>query len=138
MPFSHNGLTTTTGIQVFSQVNKYTLSYRFLYENVQGCVFAKNRPVSLNWTDYTISLSLAYWVFCMFLSSADFFKFNFFEKLFQEYISVSNSLDPDQAPVLWVQTVCIGYPQMALVGKELTMYTVNHSEFGFYSLADCR
>ena len=51
MPFSHNGL-KTTGIQVFSQVNKYTLSYRFLYGNVQGCVFAKNRPVSLNWTDY--------------------------------------------------------------------------------------
>ena len=55
MPFSHNGLKTTTGRQVFSQVNKYTLSYRFLYGNVQGCVFAKNRPVSLNWTDYTIA-----------------------------------------------------------------------------------
>ena len=40
------------GIHIFSQVNKYTLSYRFLYGNVQGCVFAKNRPVSLNWTDY--------------------------------------------------------------------------------------
>ena len=54
MPFSHNGLKTYTPvIQVFSQVNKYTLSYRFLYGNVQGCVFAKNRPVSLNWTDYT-------------------------------------------------------------------------------------
>ena len=26
-----------------------------LYGNVQGCVFAKNRPVSLNWTDYTNS-----------------------------------------------------------------------------------
>ena len=52
MPFSHNGLKTTAGIHVFSQVNKYTLSYRFLYGNVQGCVFAKNRPVSLNWTDY--------------------------------------------------------------------------------------
>ena len=52
MPFSHNGLKTTTGIQVFSQVNKYTLSCRFLYGNVQRCVFAKNRPVSLNWTDY--------------------------------------------------------------------------------------
>ena len=43
---------TTTGTQVFLQVNKYTLSYRFLYGNVQGCVSAKNRPVSLNWTDY--------------------------------------------------------------------------------------
>ena len=53
MPFSHNGLKTTTGRQVFSQVNKYTLSYRFLYGNVQGCVFAKNRPVSLIWTDYS-------------------------------------------------------------------------------------
>ena len=42
MPFSHNRLKTTTGIQVFSQ-----LSYRFLYGNVQRCVFAKNRPVSL-------------------------------------------------------------------------------------------
>ena len=54
MPFSHNGLKTTTGtcIQVFSQVNKYTLSYRFLHGNVHGCVFAKDRPVSLNWTDY--------------------------------------------------------------------------------------
>ena len=41
-----------SGIQVFSQVNKYTLSYRFLYGNIQGWVFAKNRPVSLNWTDY--------------------------------------------------------------------------------------
>ena len=46
MPFSHSRLKTTTGIQVFSQVNKYTLSYRFLYGNVQGCVLAKNRPVS--------------------------------------------------------------------------------------------
>ena len=34
-------------------MNKYTLSYRFLYGNVHGCVFAKNRPVSLNWPDYT-------------------------------------------------------------------------------------
>ena len=24
----------------------------FLYGNVQGCVFDKNRPVSLNWSDY--------------------------------------------------------------------------------------
>ena len=53
MPFSHNRLKTTTGIQVFSQVNKYTLSYRILHGNVHGYVFAKNRPVSLNWTDYT-------------------------------------------------------------------------------------
>ena len=36
MPFSHNGLKTTTGIQVFSQVNKYTLSYRFYMEMSKG------------------------------------------------------------------------------------------------------
>ena len=58
MPFSHNGLKTTTGIQLLSvsQVNKHTLSYRFLNGNVHGCVFAKNRPVSLNWSDYTYAL----------------------------------------------------------------------------------
>ena len=54
MPFSHNGLKL---LQVFSQVNRYTLSYRFLYGSVQGCAFAKDRPVSLNWTDYTCRLS---------------------------------------------------------------------------------
>ena len=36
---------------------------------------------------------------------------------------MSNSLDPEQADVLlgliWVQTVCKGYQQMLLVGKEL-------------------
>ena len=57
MPFSHNRLKSTTGIYRYtavsvSQVNKYTLTYRFLNGNVHGCVFAKNRPVSLNWSDY--------------------------------------------------------------------------------------
>ena len=33
-------------------MNKYYLSYRFLNGNVHGCVFAKNRTVSLNWSDY--------------------------------------------------------------------------------------
>ena len=62
MPFSHSGLSTTTGIYRYiavkpvSQVNKYTLSYRFLNGNVHGCVFAKNRPVSLNWSDYKVVL----------------------------------------------------------------------------------
>ena len=37
-------------------MNKYTLSYRFLNGYVHGCVFAKNRPVSLNWSDYTYSV----------------------------------------------------------------------------------
>ena len=48
---------------MFSQVNKYTLSYRFLNETVHGCVFAENRPVSLNWTDYILKVILVdrYW-----------------------------------------------------------------------------
>ena len=33
-------------------MNEYTLSYRVLNGNVHRCVFASNRPVSLNWTDY--------------------------------------------------------------------------------------
>ena len=43
-----------TGIQLqsVSRVNNYTLAYRFLNGNVHGCVFAKDRPVSLNWSDY--------------------------------------------------------------------------------------
>ena len=36
-------------------------------------------------------------LFHAFLSSADFFKINYFEKIFQESIRVSNRLDPDQA-----------------------------------------
>ena len=60
MPFSHSGLQTTTGIYrctavKLSQVNEYTLSYRFLNGSVRGCVLAKNRPVSLNWSDYSCS-----------------------------------------------------------------------------------
>ena len=37
-------------------MNKYTLDYRILNGNVHGCVFAKNRPVSLNWSDYNLRL----------------------------------------------------------------------------------
>ena len=66
MPFSHKRLKNTTGIQVFSQVNKYTLYNRFLNGNVQGCVFAKNRAVILNWTDYTVVVEV-YIVVCIFL-----------------------------------------------------------------------
>ena len=62
--------------------------------------------------------------FCMFffLSSADFFQNHLF--LIQEYhLTVSNSLDPDQArhfvgPKLGPNSVCKGYEQMTLVGKE--------------------
>ena len=46
----------------------------------------------------------------------------FFSKILPGIPSVSNSLDPDQArrfvSLIWVQTVCKGYQQMTLVGKE--------------------
>ena len=58
MPFSHNGLKTTTGIYRYTAVKRFTGEYihsvlPILYGNVHGCVFAKNRPVALNWSDYT-------------------------------------------------------------------------------------
>ena len=40
-------------------MNKFTLSYRFLNGNVHGCVFAKNRPVFLNWLDYSVVIKKA-------------------------------------------------------------------------------
>ena len=50
------------------------------------------------------------------------FQINFFEKFFRNTIRVSNSLDQDQAQffagLIWVQTVCKGYQQAILVGKE--------------------
>ena len=53
-----------------------------------------------------------------------FFKINFFKKLFQEYHQ-SVSLDQDQAQhfvmPIWVHTVCKGYQQTTLVGKELKL-----------------
>ena len=60
-----------------------------------------------------------------------FFKINFLKsKSFSNSIRVSNSLDPDQdRPVgpVWVQTVCKGYQQRTLVGKELVS-AVSYSE----------
>ena len=62
--FSHNGLKL---LQVYRYFHRWinTLSYRFLYGNVQGCVFAKNRPVSLNWTDYMQSMTFDYYLLCL-------------------------------------------------------------------------
>ena len=42
-------------------------------------------------------ISASWVIFRAFLTSADFFKINFFEKFFQEYHQSVNSLDPDQA-----------------------------------------
>ena len=60
----------------------------------------------------------------MFLSSVDFFfRINYFENSFRNIIIVPNSLDSDQTDelsgLIWVQTVCKGYQQTTLVGKEL-------------------
>ena len=100
MPFSHNEFKITTGIYRYtavnvSQVNKHTLSYRLLNGNVHGCVFAKNRPVSLNWPDYIRILfnvfgarsdsqkSYGYVVYCKFGNFCeDFFSANSFKRYF--------------------------------------------------------
>ena len=58
----------------------------------------------------------AYWIILhAFLSSADFSKSTFSKKI----LGVANSLDPDQvlSGLIWVQVVCKGYQQTALVGK---------------------
>ena len=48
---------------------------------------------------------------------------SFFFSSFRNTIRVSNSLDPEQARqmsgLVWVQTVCKGYQQKNLEGKEL-------------------
>ena len=51
------------------------------------------------------------------LVSADFFQNYLFQKFFQNTVSVSNGLNPDQdqsdilSVLIWVQTVCKGYQQ---------------------------
>ena len=59
-----------------------------------------------------------------YLLSADFFKINFFKKIFMGNMRVSSNLDPDDRPnvlsgQIWVQAVCKVYPQTILAGKEL-------------------
>ena len=69
MPFSHNRLKTTTGIYRYtavSRANKYTLSYRFLNGNVHGCVFTKNRTVSLK-AAYSVTMNIFYFLFKSFV-----------------------------------------------------------------------
>ena len=57
-------------------------------------------------------------IFYAFLSSADFFQNNLFQKILSGIPSVSNSMDPDEADVLFgLILVCKGYQMMILVGK---------------------
>ena len=51
----------------------------------------------------------------------DFFKIEFFKKIFPEYLRVSNILHLDQArhfAKIWVQTVCKGYHQTTKVATQ--------------------
>ena len=64
----------------------------------------------------------------IFLSSVDFFKINIFKNSFQEYytIRVSNSLDPDQALLL--------YPDMIEMSGQVTfVISLLHMFFGYTS-----
>ena len=104
MPFSHNEAQNYyryMQVQSVSHVNKYNLFYRFLYGNVHGCVFAKNRPVFFDWSDYTITYlnernhnsSTAYWIIdCQKMWARvpiSVFCFSFFFHLFQLLVASS-------------------------------------------------
>ena len=64
----------------------------------------------------------------MFLSSAEFFQMNFFEKFFQEYHQSVKQFGSRSGPtfclsgLICVQTVCEGDQQMTSVGKESMSY----------------
>ena len=76
-------------------MDKYTLSYRILNGNVHGCVFAKNRPVSLNWPDYNPKCANR----------------TISRLLFSPEASMANSVDPDQTAPL----VCSGPTLLASI-----------------------
>ena len=66
----------------------------------------------------------------VFLSSADFFSKSIFSKIsFRNTIRVSSSLGPDDLGLIWVQTVCRGYQQVILVGKDLKWNLPNDNPF---------
>ena len=72
--------------------------------------------------------------FFIFLSSADFFQNQLFQKLLSGKPSKCQTvwiqIRPDiLSGLIWVQTVCKGYQQAALVGSKLTIQTV----FDFFS-----
>ena len=73
-------------------------------------------------SDQTAPLTLCLLVILhAFLSSAIFFKINFFEKKIREYNqTVSIQIRPNKTlGLIWIQTVCKSFQQMPLVGKEL-------------------
>ena len=64
-----------------------------------------------------IKLECLYQISPAFLS-VDFFKSNFFEKLFQEYDQSVKQFE-SRTGLIWVQTVCKSYQQTTLGDKEL-------------------
>ena len=65
-----------TGIQLQS-IHRWINTHRYLYGNVYGCVFAKNRPVSLNWSNYTGKINCVFFLFTWLqIMSAMFFLLN--------------------------------------------------------------
>ena len=57
-------------------------------------------------------------IFMIICRLLNFFKINFFEKFFQEYHQSVNQFESIVSGLIWVQTVCKGYQQMTLAGKE--------------------
>ena len=69
-----------------------------------------------DWDSYTVKL-------CVFLSSADFLKIVFFsKKILQEYYHSEKQFGSRSA-LIFAQTVCKGYQQTTLVGKEMHLYS---------------
>ena len=71
--------------------------------------------------------------FACFLSSADFFQNQLFGKIISgipsECQTVWNQIRPDVlSGLIWVQTVCEGYQQTTLVGKEFYDYFSNYQD----------
>ena len=64
----------------------------------------------------------------LFLSSADFFKINFFQNFFEKTIRVETVWIQVRHDILsgliWIQTAYKGYQQTTLIGKELTFVGV--------------
>ena len=60
-------------------------------------------------------------IFPPFLSSADFFQNRLLKKLFQEYYQSVKQLR-SRSGLIWVQTVCKGYQQKTLGGKEFSIF----------------
>ena len=64
---------------------------------LMGHIAYCNNKLTLLFTQIKQSGRPVCYLIFMFLSSAEFLKINFFKKLFQNTIIVSNNLDPDQA-----------------------------------------